>query len=276
MHIRFGTGSIQANMVRDKVCLGSKEQKLCVDDFLFLSAFEMSEYPFKDVHFDGIIGLGFPELSMSPDSNFMDYLIKSKKISNKVFSFYFTQNNEAINNKSSDLSSIQDVERILSKKESLNPNQQSELIIGGIDASKIDSKINFYNVISKRYWEIKLDNVYYGDYKLPFCDKIKCTAILDTGTNTIGGSDIFFENIKQLTSLNNSCKNLYDLKPISFDINGVLYSLDPIDYSIKVKLNNHKINYLIPDNKNDGRYIQKNLEIFLFFFFLIFLLSAYI
>ncbi len=221
----------------------------------------MSENPFKEVDFDGIIGLGFSELSMSKEANFLDSLLALNKISNKIFAFYFRKNmdlvaHEEIKNLNS--------EKFLNQKNNLEiKNKLSELTIGGIDFNRLNSKIHFVNVISKKYWEVKLDNIYYGSSKLPFCDgKVKCTAIVDTGTSTIGGSNVFYQAIGEIAQLEKSCKNLKALQSITFEIDGNFYELDPVDYSVKIKsLENNKFEYLVPDEINDGKY---------FFNFLIF------
>jgi len=234
-------------MVKDRVCIGSSENNLCLDDFLFLSAFEMSENPFKEVEFDGIIGLGFPQLSMSPDANFLDSLVKSNKISQKLFAFYFRKNMDLVENPNlGELNSEEYIEKNDFK------SKFSELMIGGIDFTKIGSKINFVNVISKKYWEVKLDNIYYGSYKLPFCQENYCTAIIDTGTSTIGGPKILYNSFERLAKIDQDCKNLNKLKNISFEINGNLYELEPKDYSIKIKATeDNKFSFSVPDDNAD-------------------------
>ena len=43
VHIRFGTGEIKSHMYRDEICMGHDDNKICVDDFLFLSAYDLSD-----------------------------------------------------------------------------------------------------------------------------------------------------------------------------------------------------------------------------------------
>jgi hypothetical protein len=217
----------------------------------------MSENPFKEVDFDGIIGLGFSDLSISPEANFLDSLLISNKISNKIFAFYFRKNMDLVPHENiKNLNS----ENLINEKNL--KNKLSELTIGGIDFNRINSKIHFVNVISKKYWEVKLDNIYYGNYKLPFCENEKCTAIVDTGTSTIGGSKALYETIEKITALEKSCKNLKTLKNITFEIDGAFYELDPFDYTIKIRsVAENKFEYLLPDENNDGKYFD-----FLLFF----------
>jgi len=236
--------------MRDQVCLGTTENNLCISDFLFLTAYEMSENPFKDVEFDGIIGLGFPDLSMSCESNFLDALLKSNKISNKIFSFYFRNNMHVFDdNQIDDLGSEESI-----KGKNID-SKLSELSIGGIDFHRINSKVNFTNVISRKYWEIKLDNIYYGNFKFPFCESKNCSAIVDTGTSSIGGSKLFHETIKNIVRLEKDCKNINVLKTITFEIDGIFYELNPKEYSIKIKEKENKkgFDYIIPDGNIDEK-----------------------
>ncbi len=149
--IHFGTGAIQCDFLSDKVCLGN----LCSDHQTILTATNMSENPFSYVKFDGIIGLSFSHLSVNPNANILESLYRQKKISEKVFAFYFNKED----------------------------NMKSLLTIGGIDQAKYKGDIVFSKVISKDYWEIKIDAIYYGTKKLSLCDKLICTAIIDTGTS---------------------------------------------------------------------------------------------
>lgn len=256
VHIRFGTGEIRSYLTKDSVCLGGNDindnisnKKICLKNFLFLSAFDLSEDPFKEVEFDGIVGLGFSDLSISKDSNFLDNLYKTRKISNKIFAFYFNKNLFPIRHNNNISKSLNDNEiNILKNKK--NNKKLSELVIGGIDFNRIKGQIFFNQIISKRYWEVKLDNIYYGDIKLPFCKGKICTAIVDTGTSTLGFSSNFFSVFKSLANLEKNCGNLKSLKPLIFEIGGVFYELIPEDYIIKLKIKGtDDFEYKIPDEK---------------------------
>jgi hypothetical protein len=250
VHIKFGTGEIRSYMMRDQVCMGSQEDSLCINNFLFLSAFDLSEDPFKDVDFDGIIGLGFSDLSMSPESNFLANLMDTKKISNKIFAFYFRKTYHPLKHDKKLLNNSESKYKYTKEYR----NKLSELVIGGIDFERIKGEIYFVEIISKRYWEVSLDNIYYGRTKLPFCNNKKCTAIIDTGTSTLGFSDNFYRVFKKLSNLKKDCSNLKTLRPLIFEIGGVFYELDPKDYVIKLKIiAPDQIDYMIPDDEVDER-----------------------
>lgn len=262
IHIKFGTGEIKSNMIRDDICIGHGDNKICLENFLFLSAFDMSENPFSEVEFDGILGLGFPELSTSKESNFLQNLLNSKKITNKIFAFFFRKNffpfkyDKKIYNKYN----------MEYKYEKKYENKLSELVIGGIDFNRIKGEIYFNEIISKKYWEVKLDNIYYGRTKLPYCNKVDCTAIIDTGTSTLGVSNEFLRIFKKLSKLEKDCSNLKTLRPLIFEIGGVFYQLDAKDYVLKFKINGIKdFEYMVPDDEVEEKYLIFKLNLNYFY-----------
>jgi cathepsin D len=156
--IYFGTGAVKCEIVRDRICV----QNLCSENNIILEAIYETDNPFSSVKFDGIVGLSFTHLSVTPESNFIDMLLKQKKIEKNLFSFYFNKNDTSV----------------------------SEIAFGGINKEKIIGNVNgiqYFKVISKDYWEIKIDNIYYGNVKFNLCEKYSCTAIVDTGTSMIAG-----------------------------------------------------------------------------------------
>ena len=73
--IKFGTGSILGKYVSDRICFGDDEiQEQCIENFGFIQATEMTSDPFEDLPFDGILGLGFLELSLNAQFNFLKQL----------------------------------------------------------------------------------------------------------------------------------------------------------------------------------------------------------
>jgi hypothetical protein len=207
VYISFGTGNIKSYMTEDKVCIG----ELCVNDMLVLEAYYESEEPFSNVLFDGIVGLSFTHLSVNPKANFLDMLLKQKRIKKKIFSFYF--NNDE--------------------------NKESELHIGGVDNNKIMSDIYYYNVISKSYWEINLKRIYYDDIDLKLCENIICTAIIDTGTSMLAAPTTVLLSLFSYIDVNENCSNLNILKKLKFEFeDGTLFALDPENYVLEYEEDN--------------------------------------
>lgn len=63
--VRFGTGTATGILIRDQLCLETCKPLDAV------VAIEMSEYPFAQFDFDGVLGLGLPALSQGPGFNFL-------------------------------------------------------------------------------------------------------------------------------------------------------------------------------------------------------------
>ncbi len=211
--IRFGTGDVNCLMTRDSVCLGGlesskKSPSTCVDKLLILEAIKESPIPFDSVQFDGIIGLSFTHLSLDKDSNFIDRLVAENKIKKKIFSFYFNNNDESL----------------------------SQVHLGGINSTKFAGKVYFADVISKDYWEIKIDSISYGNKKLNICEEKLCTAIVDTGTSMIAGPTDFIQSLEKLSYVQPDCSNFDLLANLRFEINGMFFNLDPEFYTFKYKL----------------------------------------
>jgi hypothetical protein len=213
--IRFGTGDINTIMTTDSVCLGGIESqstldanKTCVKKLLILEAIRESPSPFNTVQFDGIIGLSFSHLSLEKESNFIDQLLAENKIRSKLFSFYFNNNDE----------------------------NKSQIHIGGIKKSKFKGDIYYADVISKDYWEIKIDSISYGNQKIETCKDKICTAIIDTGTSMLAGPTYFMQQLEKSSYIRPDCSNFNLLENLRIEINGLFFNLDPEFYTYKYKL----------------------------------------
>jgi hypothetical protein len=63
---------------------------------------------------------------------------------------------------------------------------QSKLILGGIDKSVFDGKMNWHNIVDKYYWTVKADNILVGGKDIGLC-KDGCKVVADTGTSLLTG-----------------------------------------------------------------------------------------
>lgn len=59
--ITFGTGQVSGDFYKDDLCVG---ESLCFNAN-FISADQMTTEPFREIPFDGIMGLGFKDLGTS-------------------------------------------------------------------------------------------------------------------------------------------------------------------------------------------------------------------
>mmetsp|Transcript_27002 Transcript_27002/g.26066 ORF Transcript_27002/g.26066 Transcript_27002/m.26066 type:complete len:97 (+) Transcript_27002:339-629(+) len=71
--IEYGTGTILGKYAQDTLCFGS-DQRVCLENFSFIEAIVMSNDPFEDLLFDGILGLARSKLSLTKQFNFLERL----------------------------------------------------------------------------------------------------------------------------------------------------------------------------------------------------------
>lgn len=107
-----------------------------------------------------------------------------------------------------------------------------EITFGYINPDKFVGKIQYYPVIDKYYWTIKLDDIKLGDKSLKLCPK-GCKAIIDSGTSQIAGPSEDLENLISLIRIGVNCENYNEGKSIVFVFNGMDYEIKVKDYIIK-------------------------------------------
>jgi hypothetical protein len=89
--ISFGTGQIEGGFIRDKMCIG---ESLCMTAN-FIAAEKESTSPFNVIPFDGIMGLGFKDLSMGKGFNMIDELTSTGALPAGQISFYLTDGGDS-------------------------------------------------------------------------------------------------------------------------------------------------------------------------------------
>eukprot|EP00438_Fugacium_kawagutii_P020075 Skav223197 [mRNA] locus=scaffold3016:45088:47524:+ [translate_table: standard] len=85
--ITFGTGAITGDFYEDKFCIADS---LC-SKVRFIGSVEQSASPFSSTPFDGILGLGFKDLSMGHDFNILDDMYQTGALPAGLFSVFLTE-----------------------------------------------------------------------------------------------------------------------------------------------------------------------------------------
>ncbi|KAK2194476.1 bifunctional Aspartic peptidase domain superfamily/Peptidase family A1 domain/VPS28 [Babesia duncani] len=152
LEIQFGTGSIVGIIGVDAFKIGD----IVVKDQVFGMvtseiADEKSVNIFKRIHFEGIIGLGFPEMAWKNHVPLFDKYTELLGV-DKTFGFYFS-NNAAY----------------------------SAVTIGGADPRFYKGDIVMMPVARQMYWEVKLKEVWIGNERI--CCNEESYAIFDSGTS---------------------------------------------------------------------------------------------
>jgi cathepsin D len=205
--ISYGIGSANGTLSTDTLRIGSIEIK----SQTFGEAIHIDDEGSRYAKFDGILGLGFKSIAVTP---VFDQMVAQGLVSKPVFSFY------------------------------LNPNKTSipggELIFGGSDPKYYRGIFTYVDVDEARYWQFTMDGVFVSGKRKVYCTH-PCKAIADTGTSLIVGPVI---NINQLNlelgakRLNQrfyhfDCEQLDNLPPVTFRIKGRDFSLTKDDYVLK-------------------------------------------
>ena len=101
---------------------------------------------------------------------------------------------------------------------------ESKILFGEVDRSKMLTNFTFVNVISENYWEIDIQDIYIGNYKTDYCDKLryetgKCGVAIDSGTSLYAGPNRFISSIKSKLNIHRDCDNFDSLDTIRIVLN---------------------------------------------------------
>lgn len=143
--VNFGTGEVTGVFAEDRVCVGG----LCVDAHM-LVATAMTDSPFLEFAFDGILGLGLPGLSQAPAFNLGHRL-------GTVFAVFLSARDTG-----------------------------SEISFGGYDETLLASPLAWSRVSEPEegYWKLPLRRVLVHGEELQACAG-GCSAVADTGTSVL-------------------------------------------------------------------------------------------
>ena len=186
------------------------------------------------VHFDGVLGLGFRELSQLNLSTPFENMLEQKLLSRPIFSFH------------------------LSSRPERPLEYGGELLLGEIDPSHYQGELTYVPLVRAANWQFQLDGVALAgradieaggnsstggpqvtDIVAEVCQLGQCRAIVDTGTALISGH---FEQVEQLnrhlgayrtpTGLYKlaDCGRLETLPDLVLTIAGRQFVLSPSDY----------------------------------------------
>ncbi|CDR97525.1 aspartyl protease, putative [Babesia bigemina] len=202
IHIKFGTGEIEGYPAKDTVVLG----KIAIpDQSLAVVVSEKSaggDNIFDKIHFEGIVGLAFPEMSSVPGMPIFDHMALLKNMKHKEFAFYIDEN-----------------------------DKESRIMLGGIDPQYYLGEIQMFPVVREHYWEVKLDAFYVGNEKL-CCDGQSSYLIFDSGTslNTIPSS--YFGHFMSYFE-SKTCDVGADYPTITYVLEGERITLEPHQYMLR-------------------------------------------
>ncbi|XWS12864.1 hypothetical protein CRYUN_Cryun37aG0127100 [Craigia yunnanensis] len=154
--IHYCTGAISGYFSYDHVQVGD----LVVKDQEFIEATKEPGITFLASKFDGILGLGFKEISVGNAIPVWYNMIKQGLIKEPVFSFWLNRNVEE--------------------------EVGGEIVFGGVDPNHYKGKHTYVPVTQKGYWQFDIGDVLIGDKPAGYCAG-GCAAIADSGTSLLPG-----------------------------------------------------------------------------------------
>jgi hypothetical protein len=193
--ITFGTGEVEGNFYEDQFCLGD-----ACTTARFVGATRETDQPFMSTEFDGILGLGFSDLSMGPSFNIVEDLKNSGALPKNQFSLYLSDEGE------------------------------SEISFGGYKQEQILSQVLWAPVNKQSYWQVAIDDVTFDNAPTGLCGAEGCQVAVDTGTSLLAGPTEIMEALDEKLDVKSDCSNFDQLPMLGFSINGQVLNLRPADY----------------------------------------------
>jgi len=198
IQINYGSGAVRGFQSADDVSLGGSVAR----QFVFTEATQTRGYSLG-IEFDGILGLGWPSLSIQGVPTLMTRL--------------------GINNFGLALSS---------KGGSLPFDQHSVLILGGLDTQFFHAPLTYYPVLRDDWWVVKLCGIRMNGKLVNLaCADGNCSVIFDSGTSWINGPKSLLNSVHQVTVPSLDCSNMSLLPRLSFDLCGAEFELTADEYT---------------------------------------------
>ena len=193
--ITFGTGQISGDFFKDQMCIG---ENMCFEGN-FISATQESAEPFQEIPFDGIMGLGFKDLSMGAGFNIVDDLQAKGNLPGGQFSFYLTDGGD------------------------------SEVTFGGYRPEYLASDIVYAPVKVESWWQVGMDDICFNNVPQKLCDG-DCEVAVDTGTSMLAGPSDLVDKLSNKVNVKDDCSNFNELPNLGFQMGDKVLNLKPDDY----------------------------------------------
>lgn len=181
--IQYGTGAISGFFSQDNVKIGD----LVVKNQDFIEATKEASITFLAAKFDGIIGLGFQEISVGKAIPVWYNMLNQGLVKEPVFSFWFNRDIEG--------------------------EEGGEIVFGGVDPDHYKGEHTYVPVTKKGYWQFEMGDVLIDGETTGYCST-GCNAIADSGTSLLAGPTTVITQINHAIGasgvVSQECKTLVD------------------------------------------------------------------
>ncbi|OEL16547.1 Aspartic proteinase oryzasin-1 [Dichanthelium oligosanthes] len=179
--IHYRTGAIAGFYSEDQVTVGN----LVVQNQEFIEATHEPGFIFLLAKFDGILGLGFQEISVEGSVPVWYNMVNQKLVQEPVFSFWLNRN---------------PIE-----------GEGGEIVFGGADPQHFKGGHTYTRVTRKGYWQFEMSDFLIGGTSTGICVD-GCAVIADSGTSLIAGPLVaiaqIHEKIGAVGVVNPECKQV--------------------------------------------------------------------
>ncbi|KAH0985916.1 hypothetical protein GBA52_013093 [Prunus armeniaca] len=164
--IQYGTGAISGFYSNDNVQVGD----IVVENQDFIEATSEPGLVFLAAKFDGLLGLGFQEISVGNAVPVWYNMIEQGLIKEPLFSFWLNRNAQE--------------------------EEGGEIVFGGVDPNHFKGKHTYVPVTKKGYWQFDMGDVLIGGKPTGYCSR-GCFAVADSGTSLLAGPTTVITMINQ-------------------------------------------------------------------------------
>ncbi|XP_010529449.1 PREDICTED: aspartic proteinase A3 [Tarenaya hassleriana] len=181
--IRYGTGAISGFFSNDDITVGN----LVVKNEEFIEATSEPGITFMMAKFDGILGLGFQEISVGNATPVWYNMVNQGLVKEPVFSFWLNRNTI--------------------------DKEGGEIVFGGVDPKHFTGQHTYVPVTQRGYWQFDMGDVLIDGKPTGYCGK-GCSAIADSGTSLLTGPTTIIAMINQAIGaegvVSHECKTVVD------------------------------------------------------------------
>ncbi|XP_076023075.1 renin [Genypterus blacodes] len=202
--IQYASGNIRGFLSEDVVVVGGIPVVQ-----VFAEATSLSAMPFIFAKFDGVLGMGYPNVAIDGITPVFDRIMSQHVLKEEVFSVYYSRDPKH--------------------------SPGGELVLGGTDPNYYTGTFNYMGTRDIGKWEVIMKGVSVGNQML-FCAE-GCTAVIDTGSSYITGPassvSVLMKTIgAQLdeSGYKVNCDTVKTLPSVTFHLGGHEYELTQEDY----------------------------------------------
>mmetsp|Transcript_24602 Transcript_24602/g.47940 ORF Transcript_24602/g.47940 Transcript_24602/m.47940 type:complete len:470 (+) Transcript_24602:59-1468(+) len=179
-------GSVEGDLVRDTVCLGSERitgsrGDACADIILVAAENMTGEY-FQQAPFDGVVGLSLAGLSINSESNFFGRLTTQIEGLEPQFALYVPRQPE---------------------------DGRAEISFGGYNPNRLAGPLKWAPVVEpeKGAWQVHIASVKIGNKVMDVCKEAACLGVVDSSSSHIGVPFAAWQDLEETIMLGIGVEN---------------------------------------------------------------------